>query len=61
MGLCAQLFEKKYAKEENNNTGTILQNKNILPEAISVNLNIPSEVNVNLHVYIHTEDKINNY
>ena len=52
MGLCGQLFNYK---EENNDTN--VANKNTLPDAISVNLNIPNEVNVNLHVYIHTVEE----
>lgn len=55
MGLCGQIF--KMCKEGETNTNVIdreiIPSEDNKPNAITVNLVIPSDLNINLHLYIH--------
>ena len=53
MGLCAQIF-KEGKKEEMKYNNTNKKNySNNTKDAITINLQMPSELNVNLHLFVH--------
>ena len=53
MGLCAQVFkEAKKEEMKYNNTNKKNYSRNT-KDAITINMVMPSEMNVNLHLYIH--------
>lgn len=58
MGLCGQIFKMCSDNEINTNVVNTTvsdnnKNNNNKTDAITVNLVIPSDLNINLHLYIH--------